>query len=54
MKQINKAAIWIFVCNFAAMELSIIGLLAVAHVAELAAASIPMLVLVQNGVAPES
>ena len=50
MKQINKAAIWIFVCNFAAMELSIIGLLAVAHVAELAAASIPMLVLVQNGV----
>ena len=50
VKQINKAAIWIFVCNFAAMELSIIGLLAVAHVAELAAASIPMLVLVQNGV----
>ena len=39
VKQINKAAIWIFVCNFAAMELSIIGLLAVAHVAELAAAS---------------
>lgn len=49
-KQINKAAIWMFVCNFGAMELSIIGLLAVAYVAELATASVPMLVLVQNGV----
>jgi uncharacterized membrane protein YkvI len=50
VKQINRAAIGIFVCNFAAMELSIIGLLAVAYVAELADASVPMLVLVQNGV----
>ena len=50
VKQINKAAIWIFICNFFAMELSIIGLLAVAYVAELATASVPMLVLVQNGV----
>lgn len=33
------------------MELSIIGLLAVAFVADLATASVPMLVLVQNGVA---
>ena len=41
-KQINKAAIWMFVCNFCAMELSILGLLAIA--------SVPMLVLVQNGV----
>lgn len=49
-KQINKAAIWMFICNFFAMELSIIGLLAVAFVAELATASVPMLVLVQNGV----
>ena len=32
------------------MELSIVGLLAVAYVAELATASVPMLVLVQNGV----
>ncbi|MBQ7839043.1 MAG: hypothetical protein IJ390_00925 [Lachnospiraceae bacterium] len=50
VKQINKAAVWMFICNFFAMELSIIGLLAVAFVAELATASVPMLVLVQNGV----
>ncbi len=50
VSQINKAAIWMFVCNFGAMELSIIGLLAVSYVAEMATASIPMLVLVQNGV----
>lgn len=50
VKQINKAAIWMFVCNFGAMELSIIGLLAVSYVAEMAKASVPMLVLVQNGV----
>ena len=49
-KQINKAAVWMFICNFGAMELSILGLLAVAYVAELATASVPMLVLVQNGV----
>mgnify|MGYP001834570431 CR=1 FL=1 len=49
-KQINKAAIWMFVCNFCAMELSILGLLAIAYVNELASASVPMLVLVQNGV----
>ena len=39
-----------FICNFLAMELSIFGLLAIAYVAELATASVPMLVLVQNGV----
>ena len=50
VKQINKAAIWMFVCNFCAMELSILGLLAIAYVNELASASVPMLVLVQNGV----
>lgn len=49
-KQINQAAIRIFICNFFAMELSILGLLAIAYVAELATASVPMLVLVQNGV----
>ena len=49
-KQINKAAIWMFICNFVAMELSILGLLAIAYVADLASASVPMLVLVQNGV----
>lgn len=50
VKQINRAAIGMFLCNFLAMELSIVGLLAVAYVAELATASVPMLVLVQNGV----
>lgn len=50
VKQINKSAIWMFVCNFGAMELSIIGLLAVSYVAEMASASVPMLILVQNGV----
>ncbi len=50
VKQINKAAIWIFICNFVAMELSIFGLLAIAYVAELVDATVPMLVLVQNGV----
>lgn len=50
VKQINKAAIGMFVFNFFAMELSILGLLAVAYVADLATASVPMLILVQNGV----
>lgn len=49
-KQINKAAIEIFVFNFFAMELSIIGLFAVAYAADLVTATVPMLVLVQNGV----
>lgn len=49
-KQIDKAAILIFLCNFSAMELSIFGLLAVAFVPELVGASVPMLVMVQNGV----
>ncbi len=50
VKQIDRAAVGMFGCNFFAMELSIIGLLAVAYVPELAEASVPMLVLVQNGV----
>ena len=49
-KQIDRAAIGMFVCNFCAMELSIIGLLAVAFAPALADASVPMLVLVQSGV----
>lgn len=48
-KRINKAAIWMFVCNFCAMELSILGLLAIAY-GELASASVPMLVLVPRTV----
>ena len=50
VKQINRAAIGMFLCNFLAMELAIIGLLGIAYVADLASASVPMLVLVQNGV----
>ncbi len=50
VKQINKAAIGMFIVNFFAMELSIIGLLAVMYVADMATATVPMLVLVQNGV----
>ena len=49
-KQINKAAVGMFICNFFAMELSIVGLLAISYVAELATASVPMLVLVEKGV----
>ncbi len=49
-KQINRAAIYMFIWNFMAMELSILGLLAVAFVPALADASVPMLTLVQNGV----
>lgn len=50
VKQINKAAVGMFIVNFFAMELSIVGLLAVMYVADMAAATVPMLVLVQNGV----
>ncbi|MBP3874268.1 MAG: hypothetical protein J6E41_00995 [Lachnospiraceae bacterium] len=49
-RQIDRAALGMFVVNFLAMELSIIGLLAVAFVPALAEASVPMLVLVQSGV----
>lgn len=50
VKEINRAVILIFVCTFFAMELSIFGLLAVAFVPTLKDASVPMLVMVQNGV----
>ncbi len=49
-KQINKAAIRIFIVNFFSMELAIVGLLAVMYVPTMAEAAVPMLVLVQNGV----
>lgn len=51
VKQIDHAAIWIFICNFVAMELSIIGLLAVAFLPALTKSTVPMLTLVQHGVA---
>jgi uncharacterized membrane protein YkvI len=49
-KQVNRAAVYIFLTNTIAMMLSIVGLLAVAFVSDLVDASVPMLVLVQNGV----
>ena len=49
-KQIDKAAIYMFVVNFLSMELAIIGMLAVMYVPSMAEATVPMLVLVQNGV----
>ena len=39
-----------FVVNFGSMELAIIGMLAVMYVADMVTASVPMLVLVRNGV----
>ena len=49
-RQVNHAAVYIFLTNTLAMMLSVVGLLAVAFAGELATASVPMLVLVQNGV----
>lgn len=49
-KQVTKAAVYMFCVNTAAMLLSIVGLLAIAFHAELAEASVPMLLFVQNGV----
>lgn len=50
VKQINKSAWGMFVVNFLSMELAIIGMLAVMYVPAMAEATVPMLVLVQNGV----
>lgn len=49
-KQVNQAAVYMFITNTLAMMLTIVGLLAVAFVSDLATASVPMLVLVRNGV----
>ena len=50
IKQVDRAALYMFLCNFIAMMLAIFGMLAIAFAPELEGASIPMLVLVQNGV----
>lgn len=50
VKQINKAAWGMFIVNFGSMELAIIGMLAVMFTEGMDKASVPMLVLVQNGV----
>ena len=50
IKQVDRAALYMFLCNFIAMMLAAFGMLAIAFEPELEGASIPMLVLVQNGV----
>ncbi|MGN0993755.1 MAG: hypothetical protein ACI4PD_01435 [Butyricicoccus sp.] len=50
VKQVDRAAIYMFLCNFCAMMLAIVGMLAIAFVPELEGTSIPMLLLVSNGV----
>lgn len=50
VKQINKAAISMFVVNSFSMILSIFGLLSIIYVADLATASVPMLIMVKSGV----
>ena len=49
-KQITHSVIYMFLVNTGTMMLAIVGMLAVSFVSELEGASIPMLVLVQNGV----
>lgn len=50
VKQVDRAALYMFLCNFIAMMLSIFGMLAIAFEPALEGASVPMLVLVTNGV----
>ena len=50
VKQVDRAALYMFLCNYIAMMLSVIGMLAISFQPELEGASIPMLVFVQNGV----
>ena len=50
VKQVDRAALYMFLCNFCTMMLSIVGMLAIAFQPELQGASVPMLVFVQNGV----
>lgn len=49
-KQVNKAGIYIFITNIVAMMLAVVGLMAIAYTEDVATASVPMLVLVQQGV----
>ena len=50
VKQVDRAALYMFLCNYIAMMLSVIGMLAISFQPELEGASVPMLVFVQNGV----
>ncbi len=49
-KQVTKACVYTFIVNTVTMMLSVVGLSAVAFNSGLADASVPMLLLVQNGV----
>ena len=49
-KQVDRACVYMFLVNTIAMLLAVVGMLAIAHVPELEGASVPMLILVQNGV----
>ncbi len=49
-KEIKKSMVYMFVINTVVMELTIIGLLAVAYLPELAGVDVPMLLMVQKGV----
>lgn len=49
-KQVDRAAVYMFLTNTLAMVLSIVGMLAIAFVPSVKGASVPMLILVQNGV----
>lgn len=49
-KEVAKSMIYMFIVDTVVMELTVVGLLAVAYLPELSTASVPMLLLVQNGV----
>lgn len=49
-KQVNRSMIYMFIVNTATIMLSIVGMMAIAFHEDLADASVPMLLLVQNGV----
>lgn len=49
-KQVNRSMIYMFIVNTATIMLSIVGMMAIAFHEGLADASVPMLLLVQNGV----
>ncbi len=49
-KEIGKSMLYMFILNTVVMELAVVGLLAVAYSPELSQVSVPMLLMVQEGV----
>lgn len=49
-KQVSRSMVYMFIVNTATIMLSIVGMMAIAFHEDLADASVPMLLLVQNGV----